>query len=353
MSFERFDAAVRAVAQSVDFARDDPVTATGVVPLSSLGRRVALVELGDLTDRGPDSFTCFKIATSIEAAIGWKLIQLLGNHEAYLHRHVQTAPAFTGIYEASLADFGGAERMRALWSDGGDLWRHVASRSLVIARIGSPVTAAEYVVDPAHSPDSLFVHADLEGAWVHDFLRDFRPRQDTLLTEMERIKSDDAYFVLEAAYTGMLTAQIRPAAGWESLVARFNQWAREKLVTGAADSERVESPGGPVDTRRHVYDTPAPICEEVAELLEIFRVSRIIVGHTPQANRRVAPKCGGTFIVADVEMSRGFRSRPGMADGQPMALVLTNNADGRVASVVAHYTHPAGGYSGSDPVYPL
>lgn len=89
------------------------------------------------------------------------------------------------------------------------------------------------------------------------------------------------------------------------------------------------------------------ICTEVKQILTRFRVSRMIVGHTPQASKRREVFCGGRFVVADVTMSRGFRT-----GGQPMALVLSHKEDviGSVSldSMIAHFTHTiSGGFNDS------
>ena len=43
--------------------------------------RVAIVQLGDLMDRGPDSAECVEAMSRGERVLGWRTVQLYGNHE--------------------------------------------------------------------------------------------------------------------------------------------------------------------------------------------------------------------------------------------------------------------------------
>lgn len=43
--------------------------------------RVALVQLGDLVDRGPDSYECVATMSLLPTVLGWRVLQLYGNHE--------------------------------------------------------------------------------------------------------------------------------------------------------------------------------------------------------------------------------------------------------------------------------
>lgn len=68
MPFGQFDAAMREVAENVEFnAVGDPVTFTrrAGIKLSRKGKRIALVQLGDIPDRGHFSLLCFQILASI------------------------------------------------------------------------------------------------------------------------------------------------------------------------------------------------------------------------------------------------------------------------------------------------
>ena len=339
--FERFDAAVRAVAVRVDFSRENPTELVGAVqPLSRLGRQVALVQLGDIMDRGTESLLCFKILASIEAAIGWKLIRLIGNHETMMHDHVVSGRAgFPGYMDLrDVTNYGGEAQLRNMFSPigagTGSLWRFITSNGLAVVRIGTPIPDESVPYEPNNAKaDTLFMHADIEGVWLRDFLSGFTAGTT------EIAYADEGYFGGEVAFTGRLTPDVCPAGGWRTLVASLNGWAREQLSTEGQQKNQVSSIGGPLETRRHVYQESAATCEEVEELLRVFRVSRIIVGHTPQENFRVAPKCGGKFIAADVRMSRGFRHGDAHERGQPVAVVLTFD-HGRLVSEVAHYTHP-------------
>ena len=76
---------IKAVADTVEFPSGHPRIRPLPPTLSMLGNKVALVQLGDIMDRGPQSLYSYKILASIETAIGWKVIQLAGNHDLMIY----------------------------------------------------------------------------------------------------------------------------------------------------------------------------------------------------------------------------------------------------------------------------
>ena len=82
---KRFFDQIKAVADTVEFPSGHPRIRPLPPTLSMFGNKVALVQLGDIMDRGPQSLYSYKILASIETAIGWKVIQLAGNHDLMIY----------------------------------------------------------------------------------------------------------------------------------------------------------------------------------------------------------------------------------------------------------------------------
>jgi hypothetical protein len=50
---------------------------------AKLGKRVAVVQLGDIPSIGHDSFLSFKILGYIDEVLAWTVIQLYGRHRSH------------------------------------------------------------------------------------------------------------------------------------------------------------------------------------------------------------------------------------------------------------------------------
>ena len=77
------------------------------------------------------------------------------------------------------------------------------------------------------------------------------------------------------------------------------------------------------------------LTEDLSDLLELFQVGRIIVGHTPQHDRKIKSRCGGKIILADIAMSE-WMARHG-APRYPVALIMDTTS---VSAEGARQTHP-------------
>jgi hypothetical protein len=149
-----------------------------------------------------------------------------------------------------------------------------------------------------------------------------------------------------------------PQQGWPSFVETLNAHvsllalSRNKTSLQDFDSENEGwVPRSPLWSRRYSSRSfDSGLCEEVAALLRMFRVSRIIVGHSPQANHQPLVRCDGQMIVADITLSRGFKD-----GGQPGALVLEVAHNGTdLDSMEMHFTHPDdSGLRASVPLWPI
>jgi len=332
MPLKEFDTALRAVAARVDLGNEDPTAGiNGVIPLSTLGRRVALVQLGDIPDRGLHSLDCYKILASIEKVIGWKTIQLLGNHESHLMLEAPTGNAWGHTKAEDKANYGGEDAFRATYTVGGALHSFIARTDRLMVRIGEPMAADAYEPDAAKG-DTLFVHGGVDPAWLLFAINGQYPAE---LGEVERM-------LAENSQVGIVD-RIAPPIGWDAVILDINQRTQDVLSRVLQRGEFFEATGAPIETKRYARDGAVVeyphLCQEVQGVMRKLHVSRIVVGHTVQNDFRVHSLCGGTFIAADVQMSRGFVSAAGVHErGQPVALVM-GLENGRLISQIAHYTH--------------
>ena len=232
--------------------------------------RIAVVQVGDVIDRGPDSVLCLHILWSIERVIGWDLVSLYGNHEVMSSRGINSEY----IHPAELEGFGGLAERYSHFSPNHPLWDKITHTMQLVVKFESP----------ALKKRTLFVHAGIGDDW---------PRLAGNVTLEE------------------LNAQTTAA------------------LEDPGDSPGLELLGstrGPLWTRDLARMNQTDLCERILpDLLRRFDVNRIIVGHTPQEDHRMKSRCGSQIILVDCALSR-WLFEDGAADGgQPAILLMTND----------------------------
>ena len=262
----------------------------GKFPYTPLSFRtdVAVVQLGDLVDRGPDSSYSISIMLAVERLLGWKTIILYGNHEIL----TMLGQANRYINPMDSLGFGSAMARSFSFQPGGYYFERIIADFSGFARLRSKTPNS----NPSIDPNTLFVHGGVELDWILDKLAP----QDT-----SDIDSLNEQFTLLAQDTQTRQEILNSET---SIV-----WSRELALL------------------------PEPeLCgERIQAILDHFKVARIIVGHTPQDDRRVKSRCEGRVILADVRMSKWMSSDEEPA---PVALVLTvDSGTKELSSIVAHY----------------
>lgn len=258
--------------------------------------RVLVVQLGDLVDRGPDSQGCVWLFSRIPAVIGWKTLSLYGNHEL----GTMLGSMDGEVHPADFNEFGGARSRRAAFSPKGDIYEYMVSNFLGMLKLTSPIP----YTDPS-SASTLFVHAGIDLEWYKAF-------------NIQKFGID-----------------------------RFNRVV-EEVLTSADDHTRVagmlslDDQRSPFWTRTFETMSELNLCGAyLEEILHLFEVARIVVGHNPQSDSKVRSRCNGRILITDVRMSRWMSKQvgpPGFSEGHPMALIMSLATDGRVSSIEAHYT---------------
>ena len=227
---------------------------------------VAVIQMGDLVDKGPHTRECFRMARSIEAVIGWPVLFLFGNHELSHIEGVLLENA--GIPNPHLPydvhpedeDLCNKTQRAALFGRESELFQFMMTNFMSVVRL-----------DSRHAmPRTLFVHGSIDLDWI-----------DTVLGVKD----------------------------WKT-VSEINEAVRKLLQTGSwQDLEHVIK--GPLHDRsrsifwnRSFWDDP-DVCSRIDVILERFNVSRIIVGHTPHPT--VLTMCDNKIISLDAAMSRWVR----------------------------------------------
>ena len=278
------DAGFEMISQSfVDFLLFGDLPST---PIEGRRLDVAVIQLGDMVDRGPDSVDCIKIFRAIPSILGWRVYNLIGNHEiaGFLGRSDEL------VHEDDLGQF------VSLKDRAKEIHRLTALNSLGFIRIGLPNIIGDFAVNP----NTLFVHGGIEPDWMEWFLNEKNINSKHDVNEMNRALS-------------------------------------VSLTTNLADAvDMLECDNSIVWDRTLANAPEESICGEYLEkILEQFRVSRIVVGHTPQVDLSVKTRCGGKIILADVMMSRWMIEGH---VGRPTALVFKMNTTGYLDSIDVLHT---------------
>ena len=261
---------------------------------------VSLVQLGDVVDRGPDSVQCLRILRVVGKVLGWRVIQLYGNHEVIRIR----GKSMKFLHDSETNEFVRKESPFLL----GRKWhRRLVESSLGMARLVRRGDSGELL----NSPNTLFVHAGIDMRWLAELELDTH--------DIDYINS--AFAVLADDRKGLELLNERESPLWTSFMGTSDESL--DLVCG----------------------------ERLDIVLRKFKVARIVVGHSPQSDRRVKERCGGRIILTDVQMSRWMHDpihpEDNLRGATPVAVIMTMGARGDLESIVAHYTDLATGEKNS------
>jgi hypothetical protein len=254
-------------------------------PQFSVKKNVALVQLGDVLDRGPNGMESLCILAGIEKVIGWKTVQLYGNHE--ILNFVNLADRYVGEKEKKRFELLSLDRS-ALFATGGTIRSFITDRSVGMVRLVAPGNAG-----------TLFVHAGVDLAWLEQNLGIYDGDVEAVNMAIKAMAdSDEAH--------------------------RLNN---EKSILWTRDLAQQPEPAA---------------CILVDQILERFNVHRIVVGHTPQSDFSAKTRCGGRIVLTDVMMSRWMVTsavdESSNSGGRPVAVIMKINREGNLESMDAHYT---------------
>jgi len=232
--------------------------------------KTAMIQIGDLVDRGPQSILCLRILWVIEKVVGWKVVSLLGNHEIMSSTGIH--PEYVNRRE--LHEFGGLAKRYIEFSPGHPLWERLMSHSLIAARFESKDSDSKSV---------LFVHAGFNPGYL-----------DSLYSPSIRELNQAAISALKFSRSPLL----------------LEKW--------------INNDESPVWTRILAEAPDNILCNKILPLiLNQMKVSRIVVGHTPQEDHLMKSRCNSRIILTDCAVSRWLFGD----QGQPGILALSNDDD--------------------------
>lgn len=281
------------------------------VPLEPLAGRktgVALVQLGDLIDRGPYSQECIHVFQAVGPILGWHALNLYGNHELL---------AFTG-YTGEMIHPEDAQKYSSVATRASEFFHAAHPTFLGMARYASPIPLNE--VPQSENPNTLFVHAGVEKVWLEWF----------------------------AQYSGL------PLEKMGSEMGRINQIVKHLMATEESATCAFSNDISILWTRAYVELSDEELCGAMIDsVLRSFDVARIVVGHNPQDDMEMKTRCDGKIILADVMMSRWMTRRDvdeeEFEGGRPVAMILTTDAaTGKLVSMEVHHTELSSGAPTAD-----
>lgn len=273
-------------------------------PLAGRKTGVALVQLGDLIDRGPHSQDCIHVFQAVDPILGWNALNLYGNHELL---------AFTG-YTGEMIHPEDARKYSSMANRASQFFHAAHPTFLGMARYASPIPLSAEVPQ-SENPNTLFVHAGVEIDWLEWFAHESRLPLEKMGSEMGRI----------------------------------NQIVKDLMATKESATDAFSAVNSILWTRAYVELSDEDLCGSMIDsVLRSFDVARIVVGHNPQADMEIKTRCDGKIILADVMMSRWMTRRDvdeeEFEGGRPVAIIFTtDSATGKLVSLEVHHTELSSG----------
>lgn len=251
---------------------DSAMTGEDVIPLYR-GQDVLLVQMGDLLDRGPNGRGCVDIINAVPSAIGWTTRILYGNHDMYaLMGHSYWDMVHVDDDIDRIKEFG----ITAV----GELKNWYLDNGLLAVRV---------------KDHALFVHGGMELEWLFEHM----PFETKDRVCIDRINGHIRNSLLE-----MTQSMVHALTNFDSPV-------MSRKIFSINDQNTA--------------------CTEVDRVLDFFNVKHIVVGHTPQIERRMTSRCHNKIIFSDAMMSRWMinpeQDIEDLDGTQPGALIMDLSGD--------------------------
>lgn len=220
-----------------------------------IGTDSILVQIGDLTDRGPNFKDVVELFIKIRKQAqkkGGIVYMLLGNHELY-----DMQAGYFMILKSDFDSFGGyLEREKAISMEGkyGELLRKEMNLTMVV-------------------DDNLFVHSFLNYRFAKRGLNELNKHVKDILSN---VPSFD-----------------------ELLEDYYNQNKTHPIYTDPI----FDMTNGPLWSREYIDIPEEEVCEELEKVLKIAKSKRMIIGHTVQEYGKIQTKCQDKLILIDLGLS--------------------------------------------------
>jgi len=257
---------------------------------------VAIVQMGDLFDRGKYSLLCYQIITIAEAYIGVKVIPLMGNHELMTIIEPEWYEQLVHPEDDIRSDRDKFNRYH------GTLWKPMVDKLLGMIQLNS---GSDQIFTPFQNPSSLFIHAGISEEFLYKFNM-IAPKRGTKFIPPPLFRRD--------------RRPEEPSTRTSMNAREFNEMFIHDLYFGSREylEEKYEQDYSPFTMRNYSeVNEPHINCEEVDRVLGIFGVARIIVGHMPSITNRIRFNCGGKIILTDMASSRYMHGGNDESNYQP------------------------------------
>ena len=291
---EKFESAIAILLARERAPRSE--TATKLLPFISNDRKVALIQLGDLMDRGPSSLECIRIIAAVHDMLGWRVVSLYGNHE--IMNMAGTAHPNGYISSDDLGGFTNKETRIAGVQPGGRFFPRMTRSFVAMARLAGPDRGSS----------TLFVHGGVDMKWLERRIPG-------------HVRGSALVKLVNTAFTNSVFSKKDLDDLEDTELRRITEEYVRSHSRHPTRSEQVDAlmmkiektfaghyGNNPVWSRSLAEPTIAEgfigCGRDLDALLALFEVDRIIVGHTPQYDRLIKHRCGGKIILADIAMSQ-------------------------------------------------
>ena len=346
------------------------------------GGKTTLVQVGDLLDRGPKPREVLDLLMILEkeaAQAGGRVISLLGNHEV-MNIMGDLRYVTAGNY-ASFADGNSGKRQKAAYDE---YVKWSASHASLIAELPQPMelTEAEWMARhppgfieqrEAFAPNGKYgewlrghaalaeiggtiflhggIHPDLAktklaamNKQIQDEIRAFDASKQYLQDEkliLPFFNLQEINTVLQAEIIAERKSHVLPSDERQAKILEFLKYPDWLSV-------RVD---GPLWFRGYDQWSEAEGAPQVSKLLEAYKATHLVVGHTVQKGGRIRPRFGNKVFLIDTGMLSSYY--PG---GKPSALEICGdgkfiavNLDQQVVLLDSTGSSPQNGGSGEHP----
>jgi Calcineurin-like phosphoesterase len=300
-------------------------------------KNTTLVQTGDILDRGPKPREALDLLMSLEKEAplsGGRVVTLLGNHEVM--NIMGDLRYVTPVNYASFADADSDRRQKSAYQDYAK-WR--SSHTQLLSELPQPmeITEAEWNVRhpagfieqrEAFGPNGvygkwlrehaavaqiggiIFLHGGIDPKLAHlkietinSHIRDEIKAFDAVKQYLQNEKVILPFFNLQEMVAAV---QAELSAERKSLVPA-NQQRQAKMVEflGFQDWFCVR-PDGPLWFRGYDQWSEEEGVVQVSKLLDVYKATHIVVGHTVQKGGRIRPRFGDRVFLTDTGMLSSY-----------------------------------------------
>jgi len=301
------------------------------------GGKTTFVQVGDLLDRGPKPREVMDLMMALEkeaAQAGGRVVSLLGNHE--MMNMMGDLRYVTPLNYASFADGNSDKRQKAAYEE---YVKWSGSHASVLAELPQPMelTEAEWMVRhpagfieqrEAYGPKGEYgewlrghaalaeiggiiflhggIHPDLSRTKIdamnnriHDEIKEFDALKQYLLNEkliLPFFNLQETTNVLQAELIAEAKSRVLGKEERQAKIQEFLSW-------GDWLSVRVD---GPLWFRGYDQWSDEEGAPQVSKVLEAYKATHIVVGHTVQKGRRIRPRFDNKVFLTDTGMLSSY-----------------------------------------------